>query len=120
MVVAVAAVLAGVALPSLKGHELRSARLDAVQALTKLQGQQESYRAHHGAYTTNLSALGSPTASSLQGRYALSVNLNGGDAYRAVATAQGRQAADQACSAITLDVSLGFATHGPSPACWGR
>ena len=120
MVVAIAAVLAGVAVPSMRGHELRTARLDAVQALTRLQGQQENYRAHHGAYTTNLVALGTPAATSAQGRYALSLRLTGADAYQAVATAQGKQGADRVCGAITLDVSMGFATPGPSPACWGR
>ena len=48
MVCAVAAVLAGLAFPSYRQQQLRMARLDAVDALTRLQAAQERYRAATG------------------------------------------------------------------------
>jgi type IV pilus assembly protein PilE len=118
IVVAVAAILAGLTLPGLRSPELRVGRLDAVHALSRVQIEQESYRSNHGLYTTELSALRGVQPTSPQARYTLSLSSSGPEAYRAVAQAAGRQQADRDCAAITLDVTLGFATRGPTPACW--
>jgi type IV pilus assembly protein PilE len=119
VVVAVVAILAGLTLPGLRSPELRIARLDAVQALTRVQGEQESYRAQNGLYSSDLAALHGVQPTSPQGRYTLSLSTSGPETYRAVAQAAGSQLADRDCAAITLDVTLGFATRGPTPACWG-
>ncbi len=120
MVLVILAIVAGLALPGLRGSERRVARLDAVQALTRMQGEQENYRAQNGLYSADLAALRGVQPISPQGRYTLSLSANGPEGYRAVAQAAGDQQADRDCAAITLDVSLGFATRGPTPACWGH
>lgn len=120
VVCAVAAILTAVAWPSLQGHTLRASRLDAVQALTRLQTAQEQYRSAHGLYAGDLSALRGVAPASDQGRYTLALVLTGPESYRATALARGAQTRDRACVAITLDVSLGFAQTGPGPQCWNR
>lgn len=120
VVCAVAAILAAVAWPSLQGYTLRAARLDAVQALTRLQTVQEQYRSAHGLYAAELSALRGVAPVSDQGRYTLALVLTGPEAYRATATARGAQTRDHDCNAITLEVRLGFAQNGPGPQCWHR
>lgn len=120
MVLAVAAILAGLTVPGLRGHERRVARLDAVQALMRVQSEQENLRALSGLYTSDLGSLRGVQPTSPQGRYTLSVATTGPDGYRAVAQALGDQRADTDCRAITLEVTLGFATRGPRPACWGQ
>jgi len=119
-VCAVTGVLAAVIVPSYQGQLRRAARLDAVQALTRLQQAQESHRAHHGLYADQLSALRGVAPTSDQGRYTLTLDISGPEAYRAIAQAQGAQAEDSACPALTLDVNAGFATLGPSASCWNR
>ena len=120
MAIAVIAVMAGLALPNLRGHELRMARLDAVQALTRVQTEQEQYRALNGLYAGELNALRGVMPRSQQGRYALGLEVTGPAAYRAVATAIGAQMQDRGCGAITLTVNEGYASAGPTPACWNR
>ena len=120
VVLAIAAILAGVAVPGFQAHERRAARGDAVRALSRLQTEQERYRAQFGLYTEQLSALQGVAATSPQGRYSLSLQRSGPEAYRATAQAQGVQLADSDCPVLTLDVSLGFSHIGPSAACWGR
>ncbi|MDP2005058.1 MAG: type IV pilin protein [Rubrivivax sp.] len=117
---ALAAVLAAVAWPTLRGHGLRAARLDAVQALTRLQSVQEQYRALHGLYAAELSVLRGVSPVSDQGRYMLALERTGPESYRATAQARGAQSRDHECGALTLDVQLGFATAGPGPQCWNR
>ncbi|MDO9073958.1 MAG: type IV pilin protein [Rubrivivax sp.] len=119
-VCAVVAVLATVAWPAWRDHSLRAARLDAVAALTRLQGVQEQYRSLHGLYAAELSVLRGVAPVSDQGRYRLALERTGPESYRATALAQGVQAGDHECGALTLDVSLGFATPGPGPQCWNR
>jgi len=119
IVLAIVAILAGLTVPGLRGPELRVARLDAVQALMRVQSEQESLRALNGLYTDDLGALRGVQRISAQGRYTLSLATQGPEAYRVVAQATGVQQADRDCAAITLDVNLGFATRGPTAACWG-
>jgi type IV pilus assembly protein PilE len=117
---AVAALLAGAALPSMQGQRLRAGRLDAVAALTRVQAAQEQHHALHGFYASELGALGLINPNSPQGLYALSLQTNGPGAYHATATPVGRQAKDRPCPALTLDVNQGFPTEGPSSGCWQR
>jgi prepilin-type N-terminal cleavage/methylation domain-containing protein len=119
-VCAMAGVLAAIALPAYQGEARRAARLDAVQALTRLQMEQESHRANHGLYASQLSALRGVAPVSEQGRYTLTLENTGPEAYRATAQARGVQVRDTACPALTLDVNAGFATFGPNAPCWNR
>jgi type IV pilus assembly protein PilE len=119
-VCAVAAVLAGLALPSFRAEALRAGRLDAVDALTRVQMAQEQHRALHGLYADQLSALRGLAADSPQGRYTISLARTGPDTYEARAAAHGAQAADRGCDTLTLEVAAGFPREGPRAACWNR
>jgi type IV pilus assembly protein PilE len=125
-VLAVAALLAMFALPSYREHALRGGRMDAVAALARVQAAQEQHRTLHGRYAADVAALaplapgGGSALSSPQGRYTITLTAQGPDAYMATATAQGSQADDRACAALTLEVVTGFAHEGPTPGCWQR
>jgi type IV pilus assembly protein PilE len=120
IVLAVAAVLATMALPSYRHQGLRMARLDAVQALTRLQVAQEQHRALHGLYAGEIDALRGVANTSPQQRYTLTLQLTGPESYRASADAQGEQMADHDCRTLSLAVSQGYAQIEPSAACWNR
>lgn len=119
-VCALTGVLVTVAWPSWQTHLLRAARIDGVDALTRVQAAQESYRGLHGLYTSELPALRGTAAISPQGRYAIELASTGPDSYRAVARARGPQVADSDCSELSLDVTRGFASNGPNVRCWNR
>jgi type IV pilus assembly protein PilE len=117
---AMATVLVTLALPSFRGHDLRAGRIDAVQALTRVQQAQERFRNHHGLYAADLSALTGTSTRSPQGRYTVSVVTHGPLAYTATATAEGAQAEDVRCATLTLSVREGFAQTSPAAGCWLR
>jgi type IV pilus assembly protein PilE len=54
---ALAGVMAALALPGLRGQQLAGGRLDAVDALAKVEAAQARRYAHHGLYATELSQL---------------------------------------------------------------
>lgn len=116
-----ACALAAVAVPSYQQSLTNARRADAVSLLGRLQAAQERHRARHGLYTTDLPALGLGARSD-QGFYTLALELQGPEAYRAVAVpaAGSPQAADARCPALELTVSMGFAQQGPSARCWQR
>ena len=118
VVALVVALISSIAWPSFRRHDLQAGRLDAVNALSRVQAAQERYRSAHGLYAAELGALLGTTAQSPQGRYAIQLTLDGPESYRATAQALGPQAQDSLCVAITLQVRLGFAQHGPDPGCW--
>jgi prepilin-type N-terminal cleavage/methylation domain-containing protein len=120
IVCAVVAVMAALALPMMRSPALRVARLDAMQSLMRLQAAQEQHRSLHGLYAADLQPLRGVNERSAQGLYRISLAGTGPDAYRASAVAQGAQARDTDCPTLTLEVHLGFAQEGPSPACWNR
>ena len=120
VVCAVAAILAGLAWPAFRSYDLRAGRLDAVEALTRVQAAQEQYRSAHGLYAGDLKALLGTAARSPQGRYAITLALDGPVTYLASADALGAQAQDPGCATLTLQVRLGFAQVGPHTACWQR
>lgn len=117
---AIAALLATLALPRLQGDNGRAGRLDAVHALTRLQMAQEQYRSAHGLYAAELAPLGGMGNTSPQGRYTISLALEGGESYVATAHARGAQARDPGCATLTLRVRQGFAQTGPDAGCWLR
>lgn len=115
-----AVTLVALALPAFRGHDFRAGRLDAVEALTRVQVAQEQHRNAHGLYAGDLRALLGTNPRSPQGRYAISVALTGPLAYVATATAVGLQAEDPGCARLTLSVKEGFAQTGPHAGCWLR
>jgi type IV pilus assembly protein PilE len=118
-----ACILAAVVWPSWRQHVLRAGRLDAVEALTRLEQAQARHRMLHGLYASDLAALqGVPQPLSTQGRYRLALDATDAEGYRASATAlaAGPQAADADCLQLTVEVRQGFASVGPSARCWNR
>ena len=120
VVCAMALIMAAVAVPSYQGHARRAARMDAVQALTRVQATQEQFRSLHGLYAAELQVLRGVMPVSDQGHYTLALSPAGPDGYRVTAHARGGQAQDRECAALTLDVRQGFATQGPSTKCWNQ
>jgi type IV pilus assembly protein PilE len=119
-VLAMLAVLGVMAYPSLRAYDFRAGRLDAVEALTRVQVAQEKHRNAHGLYAAELQALAGASAQSPQGRYAIRLESIGPEAYLALARAVGAQAEDPGCATITLQVKQGFAQIGPHAGCWHR
>lgn len=119
-VLAVLAVVGVMAYPSLRAHDFRAGRLDAVEALTRVQVAQEKHRYAHGLYAADLQALAGAAAQSPQGRYAIRLESSGPEAYLAMARALGTQAEDPGCATLTLQVKQGFAQIGPHAGCWHR
>jgi type IV pilus assembly protein PilE len=119
-VLAVLTLLGALSYPSLRSYDFRAGRLDAVEALTRVQVAQEQYRSSHGLYAADLQALHGVSAHSPQGRYAIRLSLHGSEAYLATAKGLGTQAEDPGCATITLQVKQGFAQIGPHAGCWHR
>ena len=115
-----AALLTTLAWPIFRGHASRIGRLDAVESLNRIQLEQEKYRQAHGLYAAELSTLKGLSTHTVQGRYLLSLRLDGPEAYLASAQATGAQAQDPGCATITLQVRQGFAQVGPHAGCWQR
>ena len=118
MVVALLAILAGMAYPSYQANVRKAKRNDAIEALLRIQIAQEKWRISDTDYAT-LAELGSP--SSLEGFYSVAIPTNTSTSYTITATALGDQANDNvdgaSCSTLTLMVSAGGETKTPV-ACW--
>lgn len=123
--VCIVAILASLAYPSYTRYLHRSHRADALVALLQIQMAQERWRASHPTYAATLSDLALGTlAAEASGHYRFTLTLNEDSGYVATATATGRQAADKACSSLSLAVRAGqvFQTAtGTASAdeCWG-
>ena len=118
---ALVGIIAGIALPTYQSQIVRSRRVDAVAALTRLQAAEELYRANNGGYSGELAAL-RVAPRSTEGLYLLAVTIAGTDGYRATATALagGPQEGDRECRELVLEVTRGFAQALPSARCWNR
>ncbi|AXE30408.1 pilus assembly protein PilE [Chromobacterium phragmitis] len=122
---AVAAALAGIAVPAYQGHMQRSRRSDALEALYRLQQAQLRYRGFHSTYASTLADLKTPYANgaSAQGHYQLATGAGddpASDFYvRAQAKPGGIQAGDRDCQTLTLVQRQQTVSLAP-PACWGR
>jgi type IV pilus assembly protein PilE len=124
-VVAIIAVIAGVALPSYFSSVRKSRRADAITALNQIAQAQERWRANNSTYTNVLSSAGLNVANPSSGYYTLAVAGNTATAYVATATAAGAQASDARCTTLTFTMNGGTITYGSTgtatPAqCWNR
>lgn len=118
MAVAVAGVLASIALPTYQVQVARAQRMEAVTALTRVQAVQEQFRAHHGSYALQLAALRGVVTDGSHYRLTLaSAHANG---YIARASWNGQGPRDEGCTELSLSVTDGIASHGPSERCWNR
>ena len=111
--VGIAAILSGIAYPSLEGQLLRARRSDALVSLMQAQLAQERHRANHRSYG-DLAAIG-VRPRSLSGHYAIDVAASAADGYELVATATGRQAHDATCRTLRLVVAGGSVVFASGP-----
>lgn len=122
-VLAAMAILITSAVPVYQAQLRRAGRIDAVEALTRVQLAQAQYHALHGLYASELTLLrGVPQGLSTQGWYRIALQSQGAEGYRATAQALtgGRQAADTACQNLSVDVGPVQTHFGPSAQCWNR
>ena len=111
--VGIAAILSGIAYPSLEGQLLRARRSDALVSLMQAQLAQERHRANHRNYG-DLAAIGVRPRSP-SGHYAIDVAASAADGYELVATATGRQAHDATCRTLRLVVAGGSVVFASGP-----
>lgn len=134
IVVAIIGILAAIAIPSYQDYVRKSRRTDATVKINQIQQAQEKWRANNPAYSSTWAELGiSGTAcgsgmKSENGYYCititaynaavcsgdLSVATDKGTSYCIIATAQGAQASDTACTPIKMKIFNGSATRMPT------
>ena len=125
IVVAIAAVLAAIALPSYFGSVRKSRRADAITALNQVAQAQERWRANNSTYTNVLTGAGLNVPNPSSGYYTLAVTGNTGTDYVVTATAAGAQTSDARCTSLRLTMTAGTITYtstGSASAaqCWNR
>lgn len=132
IVIAIVGILVTVAYPSYQSMVQQSRRSDAQTALMALQMAQTRFRGNCPHYAQNIgnnnTCGAGPAGSTVDGRtvsqegfYQLSIEANSatGNAYTLVATPQGTQAGDSACSPMTMTVNQTNPEGLRGPAdCW--
>ncbi len=122
VVLALLAILVAAALPSWQSQLQRNRRLDATGALLRVQRAQAGYHQRFGRYASALGQLrdnfGAIGDTSRAGHYRLSLQVDGGQNYLAVAQAQAGQAGDRDCAQIVLSVRGMVSEQQPSARCW--
>ena len=113
---ALLALLAASALPSLRAQIDRSRRADAITALFQAQLAQERWRANQSAYGT-LADIGVAPQSSA-GHYVIAVTAASATGYELLASARGVQLRDEACRHLRLAMAGAnlLQASGPDPA----
>jgi len=119
IVLAVAAILAAVAIPSYIEQMRASRRTEAREFLMQAQTAQERWRTNNTSYAGSLSDLGL-SATTSGGNYAIELSGATATTYTLTATAQAKQSGDTACETITISVNGNAMTYGPSDTCWAR
>ena len=128
IVVAIVAILAGVALPSYQGYIQRAKRADAKTSLLDVRLLQEKYRGNNPTYGT-LAQIGAPALSadglsstSADGHYTIAiVGTPTGTTYVATATpAVGGDQVGDSCGTFAINASGELTTAGTyaSAECW--
>ena len=126
IVLALLALLLGLALPSHLQQQRQARRADARAGLQILLLDQARHRGLNGAFATDLDSLGWSSDRSPQGHYRLRIAQAGTDAHVAEAWPDGPQARDTACAPMrlslqgtaTLVLSSGASTDADPGRCW--
>lgn len=118
--VAIIGILAAIALPAYQEYVRQARRADGQAALMSLQLAQEKFRANWTLYASSTTAVGVPSTSA-EGHYQIAVDPGSANAvgYSASADPQGTQASDTTCDPLTMTLSGGTITYGPT-GCWKR
>lgn len=120
IVVAIAGLLLGLALPSYNDSVRRGRRSDAADIAVGVMQAQERWRGLNPTYSSSLSSLNQPSQSAA-GYYGIALSAASGTGYTLTATAvSGRsQANDSGCTTLTVTVANGVPVYAPA-GCWGR
>lgn len=120
IVVAIAAILLGLALPSFIDSLRKGRRSDAADAVVGVLQAQERWRGSNTAYAGSLASLSQP-ATSAGGYYSLALSAASGSGYTLTATglAAKGQDRDRGCSALVVTVTNGSPAFTPA-GCWSR
>ncbi len=120
IVLVIAAVLLGVALPSYRSAVREGRRSDAYDASVGVLQAQERWRGDHLTYTATLSDL-MPSANSAGGLYSLALSSASARGYTLTLTglSAGGQASDTGCATLTVTVLDGDPSYSPA-ACWKK
>ena len=122
IVMAIAAILAAIALPSYQSSVRKGRRTDAIDATAAVQQAQERWRANNPSYSAEIvDELNLGTTLSKSGYYQLSLSGATGTGYtlNAAAVSGKGQENDSGCSTLTLTVTAGSATQSPA-GCWSH
>lgn len=118
VVLLVIAILVAIALPGYREHVMKNKRKDAIDALGRIQIEQEKRRGSASAYGT-LADLGLPAVSA-DGHYTLSIANLTATTYTAIATATGPQAEDKACATLEATQAGPDIGNDQKKACWAQ
>jgi len=126
IVVAVIAILAGIAVPMYIEQMRKGKRAEAAQAIGDIQLREERYRADNPTYATmdqlTGSAANTTSYNSALKYYDVSIANNTGTGYVITATRKGDLASDPRCGNFTMTMAAGVATKGISSGdsayCW--
>ena len=126
IVLAILALLLGLAVPSHLQQQRQARRADARAGLQMILLDQARHRSLHGTFATDLASLGWPHERSPQGHYQIVLIEASADAYVAEARPQGAQAQDSTCSPMrlawhdlaTVVYSSGASTDSDPERCW--
>jgi len=111
--VAIIGILASIAYPSYTQYMRQARRADAQSDMLKIQLGLEKWRANNNSYTTSLASAGFTDNNTY---YNYSITGTTASAYIISAAAQGTQANDTGCTALTLDQG---GAKGPA-GCWKK
>lgn len=118
VVVAIIGILAVIVYPSYQSNLRKAKRNDAIEALLRIQVEQEKWRISDTDYAT-LAELGNPVTA--DGYYDITIPVNTTTGYTIRATATGDQLNDNAqgesCSPLEIVVSAGGESKTPT-VCW--
>lgn len=132
MVVAIIAILVGIALPAYQNTIMRSNRAPAKGGLMDVMSRQEQYFMNNKSYSTTLANLGLPasyyiddtgqqvTSTDSTRIYQITLTATAATSYTATATPQLSQASDTACASLSLS-STGVRTESgtlTTDECW--
>lgn len=122
IVIAIVAILAGIAYPSYMQYVLKSKRTEAQSTLIDIANRQEMYYLDHHQYATNLSTdLGFSANPFIteNGYYRIETSSAKATAdFTLTATAISTQAADSECATLSITHNSTKSSSSGSDACW--
>ncbi|HEX7029976.1 MAG TPA: type IV pilin protein [Gammaproteobacteria bacterium] len=125
VVVTIVAIIAAIGYPSYTAYVREANRVDATEALLRIQNEQEKYYLQNNTYTTSLSDLGFSGTTSKNGYYTLAIPNADATTFTATAVPNSTpQSGDKTCQSFSIN-ALNVRTAKDSSGadsteeCWG-